>query len=96
MATKKPVTKKSTIKKKPAARVKKIAAPQSLRLAKADKPFFTFAITQQTLYWAIICGAVLALGLWTIAIQINVNNIYDRIEMDSTTLEDMPAPKMKP
>jgi len=94
MATKKPVTKKASAKKKSVVRTKKVAPLQSFKLSKADRPFFTFALTQQTLYWAIISGAVLALGLWIVTIQVNVNNIYDQIEMNSTLLEDMPAPKV--
>lgn len=95
MATKKQVTKKATAKK-PSTKAKKSPEFKSFKLSKSNTPFFTFAITKQTLYWLVICSAVLALGVWVVIIQIRVNNNYDRIEMNSSALEDLSAPKSKP
>lgn len=86
MATKKPATKKAAVKKT-TAKAKKSAALQSFKLTKADKPFLTFAITRQTLYWLIIAAAFLALGLWIIDLQIKVNAIYDQIEMNQSNYD---------
>jgi len=78
--------KKST--KRPA---KKTAAQHAHRsLVKSpQQQFFTFRITQQTVYWLILCGLVLALGIWVTSLSVRVQAIYDQIEIDrgaSTTL----------
>ncbi len=92
MATKKSTTTKKTTAKKTAKRVprrkpvKRAAKIQTLRVAPPTRPFFTFAITVQTLYWLIIAAAVLALGLWTIHLQTNVNDTYDTIDNTSNSL----------
>lgn len=88
MATKK----RTTTKKKPIARKavsKKTTARrdsskyQTFRLAKPSTPFFTVAITRQTLYWSIVGVAILALGFWVIHLQNKVNELYDTIEANN-------------
>lgn len=52
---------------------------QSFHKAEAA-PFFTFRVTRQTVYWLILCGMVLALGVWVVNINSEIQNIYDQIE----------------
>ncbi len=79
---KKAPAKKAPAKKAPVAKskAKKAAEPQSFQLTKADTPFMTIAFTRQTLYWSILSIAVLAMGLWVVKIQNEINSIYDTIE----------------
>lgn len=58
----------------------KPAAPRSLRRSTDNTPFFTFRITQQTIYWLILSILVLALGIWITYLNIKVQTIYDHIE----------------
>jgi hypothetical protein len=75
MAVKKTVSKKRTVKKRPAKQ-----PVRSFHISKESPPFFSVAITRQTLYWGIIGATVLWLGLWTLKIQNDVNNLYDSID----------------
>lgn len=90
MVTKKATPKKATTKKSTVSKShKKATSVQSFRLARPQSPFFTIAITRQTLYWGIIAVAVLILGLWIIHLQNKVNEIYDAIDasaMDSSVV----------
>jgi hypothetical protein len=53
-------------------------------------PFFRFELTKQTLYWAILCSAVLAMGVWVLSINIQVQNIYDQIDATNAITNDLP------
>lgn len=100
MATAKKTTKKTTVKRAPAkvapkTKVTRKAAPKQAELksfhrAPAPTPFFTFELTKQTLYWAILCGIVLALGVWVMSINIQVQKIYDQIDMTNQVINDTP------
>lgn len=57
------------------------AAQHSVALTKERVPFMTFKFTEQTLYWAIICGMVLALGIWVLTINQRVQALYDEIQI---------------
>lgn len=74
----KPTTRRSSSKKAKSDEFK------SFHLAHSSSPFLTIAITKQTVYWLIIAAAVLALGLWTIHLQNEVNKIYDQFEAASS------------
>lgn len=104
MATKKPATKrkttaakKTTVRKKPVAKSakatkttrRKKSAVRSFKLSRQDTPFLTFALTIQTLYWTILSLAVLALGIWIIALQTRVNALYDQIETNQAQYQIM-------
>jgi len=67
----------------------KQAEMRSFHRAKAEA-FFTFRITNQTLYWTILCALVLALGVWVLSINIQVQNIYDQIDAQNQTIDMMP------
>ncbi len=78
MVVKKASTKK-TVKKSSTPRVKKQKV-QSFQVSRPQSPFFTIAITRQTVYWLIIAMSVLALGTWTLKLQSDVNALYDSID----------------
>jgi hypothetical protein len=103
MATAKKTTKKAAPKRAPAkssssTKVTRVARPKtpevrSFRRARASDPFFTFRITHQTLYWLILAGIVLGLGLWVIDISNKVQKIYDQIDATNQQIELMDAKK---
>lgn len=108
MATAKKVTKKTTAKRapsRPAAKttVRTVVKPasnnrsvRSFRVARPNEPFFTFRITHQTVYWAILAIIILALGLWVIDINDRVQRIYDQIDsINETSTTTFSIPKTK-
>lgn len=79
--------KKTTAKRAPAktttkARRKTAAttSKQSFKLQRSDEPFISLKVTIQTLYWLILAGAVLLLGIWVLDISQKVQSIYDEID----------------
>lgn len=81
--TKRPAAKSSAAKAKSAAsRTKNAKAKQtqSFKLQQTDEPFVSLKVTIQTLYWLILAGAVLLLGLWVLDISQKVQTIYDEID----------------
>lgn len=54
---------------------------KSFHVEHSSTPFLTIAITRQTLYWTILSVAVLALGMWILHLQNEINKIYDAIEV---------------
>lgn len=103
MATaKKPA--KSTAKKTAATRAPAKAAPKtkvvhkaapkhqemrSFRKAEAA-PFLSFQITKQTLYWLILSGIILILGIWVLSISMQVQEIYDQIDATNQATSILP------
>ncbi|MFZ1258138.1 MAG: hypothetical protein WAQ25_01590 [Candidatus Saccharimonas sp.] len=92
MATTKKSAKK-TVKKAPVkptskTKVRCSVAPtmQSFKRFSPDEPFFTFRVSQQTIYWAFLGIAVLALGLWVITINDKVQYIYDQVDEANSAL----------
>lgn len=100
MATTKKPAKKTAVKRAPAkaaskTKVTRKAVPkqsgmQSFHRAPAPTPFFTFELTKQTLYWAILCAIVLALGVWVMSLNIQVQKIYDQIDATNQIINDIP------
>lgn len=92
MATaKKPATKKkpaakaapkakSTSKKAP---VKKTAELRSFRVSPDEKPFYSFKITKQTIYWIILVAVIVITQLWILKLQLDVVNITDALLLDA-------------
>ena len=83
----------ATAKKKPAA--KKSLKPtkavstegmRSFRRYPATKPFFVFKITQQPVYWVIICVLVLALAIWVMVLTMKVQDLYNRADAASSEI----------
>lgn len=93
IATKKAPARTSTHKKRSTT---KVQSTQSFRVEQSTTPFFTIAITRQTVYWTILSAAVLALGLWILHLQNEINKIYDAIDVsmiESETAIVNSAPK---
>src|SRR5688572_3977656 len=79
MATaKKPSTVKKPTRKSNAKRGQ--APMRSFVLTKDTPPFFSFRITHQTFYWILLCGIVLALGIWVVVLNTRVQTLYDQID----------------
>ena len=89
MATTKKSADRTRMSKKPAKSTKhsskNVPKMTSFHLAKADQPFMTFKITVQTVYWLILSGVVLLLGIWMIIINQRVQAIYDQVELSYVT-----------
>lgn len=99
-AASKPVAKKTTHRataKKPASAATKGRPLVSLSIVPEDKPFFTFRITRQTLYWLIFSATIFGLGLWVLSLNIQVMNLYDQIESTNaqTSLNEPKMPAVK-
>ena len=106
MATTKKMTKKPAAKKAPArsaakttvkrvSRPSKTVAMRSFAPARPSEPFFTFRITHQTLYWLVLAGIVLLLGLWVVNINTKVQRIYDQIDATNSVINSMPDPAVQ-
>jgi hypothetical protein len=100
--TKKPAAKKTT-KAAPArsvskTTVKRVTNPaktaemRSFAPARPVEPFFTFRISHQTLYWLVLAGIVLGLGIWVVNINDKVQRIYDQIDQTNSTINALPDP----
>lgn len=92
---KKTTTKRAPAKTSASTKVVHKHAPKqpemkSFKRAKSPTPFFTFELTRQTLYWALLSGIVLAMGVWVMSINIEVNKIYDQIDSTSETIDETP------
>lgn len=86
VSKKKPATKKSTATKKPsqARRTSKSSASRA-QSANPQSQFMQTKVTQQTIYWLIIGAAVIALTVWVLSLQRQLNDIYDQIQIDSSS-----------
>lgn len=62
---------------------------QTLRLNKADRPFLSTSLTNQTFYWLIIGVIVLALGGWIVHLQVKINEVYDTIDANQLYYDQM-------
>lgn len=85
MATAKKVTAKKTApkktipKKSKVIKKSKVVTPKSFAVSRESVPFFTFKITDQTVYWLILLVLIFALGIWVINIQINISDIVNEV-----------------
>ncbi len=68
---------------------------QSFRVSKQQEPFMSMKITVQTLYWLILAGAVLLLGLWVLNIHNKVQNIYDEIDRSTLIQQELDAKELQ-
>lgn len=91
--TTKPAVKRAPAKARATTKVtKKSSAAQSKSLRSfrphrtSREAFFTFRVTRQTLYWLILTGIVLLLGIWVMSISIKVQQIYDQIDASNESM----------
>lgn len=68
---------------------------RSFKVTQPQDPFFTFRITHQTIYWLVLAGFVLLLGLWVTDINVRVNRIYDQVDAKNAADADMLPVKKK-
>lgn len=87
MAKAKTATKKSSSSKS------KEAPMRSFHRSPDQPPFFSYRITQQSIYWLILCLLVLALGIWVITLSVRVQSLYDQVETTSSQLNSSPSTK---
>ena len=89
--TKKAPAKKSTVKAAPAKRT----APRvtsAAAVSRSDRSFMEARFTEQTLYWLVIGVAVVALAAWALSIQVQMNDMYDKLDIENS-LTTVPADK---
>lgn len=73
---------KMATKKKKTSKVKRTEfKPKSFQIAANPKPFVTFKITQQTIYWLILLAFITFFTLWILKLQIDVTNILNSLEL---------------
>lgn len=83
----KPTTKQAPSKARTKTTVKQAeVSHRTLRRSEITEPFFTFRISHQTLYWLILAGVVLFLGLWVTDISLKVQRIYDQIDSTNAAM----------
>ncbi|MEI6228684.1 MAG: hypothetical protein WCP11_01515 [Candidatus Saccharibacteria bacterium] len=58
---------------------KKAPQMESFKVSKNPSPFMTMKITKQTVYWTILLGLILGLGIWVLNIQIDTIRALDVI-----------------
>ncbi|HMI08855.1 MAG TPA: hypothetical protein VK497_00455 [Candidatus Saccharimonadales bacterium] len=63
----------ATTKKKPIEH-------RSFRKSPNPSPFFTLKFTHQSVYWLILCGLILALGIWVLSLNMKLQAAYDQID----------------
>jgi hypothetical protein len=59
---------------------KKPIEHRSFKRSPNPSPFLTLKFTHQTVYWLILCGLILALGIWVLVLNIKLLSVYDRID----------------
>ena len=77
--TKAQVSKKShsaSVKSKSKAKADCMAM-RSFRVAPESKPFLSFSLTRQTLYWIILVAFIVFTQLWIINLQVEVASLID-------------------
>lgn len=72
VSAKKPTAKKTVAKKQTAAN-----EMRSFHVAKDVKPFTTFQVTRQTVYWVILVAFIIFAQLWIISLQVEVASLLD-------------------
>lgn len=87
MAKAKTATKKSSSSKP------KQVPMRSFHRSPDQPPFFNYRITQQSVYWLILCLLVLALGIWVVTLSVRVQSLYDQVETSSQQLDSSTTTK---
>ena len=55
---------------------------KSFQVGKDARPFVSFRVTDQTIYWSILLLLVLILALWILQIQINITDTINSININ--------------
>jgi hypothetical protein len=97
--TKKPVAKKAPSRSRAKTTVRRVSSSpaasatpsmKSFVPSRPSEPFFTFRVSQQTVYWLVLAVVVVALGLWVMNINDKVQRIYDEIDSTNSMIDSMP------
>ena len=70
--------------KKKKQSTKKAQEHRSFKASKEAEPFFVVRFNHQTVYWLVLCGIILALGSWVMALTLRLESLYD--EIDATNM----------
>lgn len=57
--------------------------------SKEQEPFFEWRITRQTFYWLLLSLLILALGVWVLVLNLQVQDIYNQIDANSSVQLDL-------
>lgn len=95
--TVKPSTTKRAVRSTKTHKTKAAASQRmkSFRMYSNQEEFFTFKVSRQTVYWLVLSGIVLLLGLWVVDINQKVQHIYDQIDAANVMIDSMPDPVAK-
>jgi hypothetical protein len=85
---------KTTTKKRSNAKSKTVRM-RTLRPSPEEFPFFTYRLTQQTVYWLILSLLILALGIWVVTLSVKVQSLYDKVDKASSEMQMAPDHKDK-
>lgn len=103
--TKKATTKKAPTTKARAAKTTRPAAakPKTTTVRTVKKPvqkqsarqssFMSLTPTTETAYWLVLGGLVIVLAVWIASLTIRVQNLYDRIEVQSAANNSIVVPR---
>lgn len=67
----------------------------SFRRTTAETPFLTLRFTKQTVYWLVICAMAIVFTLWILKLQSDIEEIYNSIDANSSTLNTEPLDTKK-
>lgn len=71
------------------------AEMQSFKVARDDRPFVSARPNVQTLYWAILAFAVLALGLWVLNMNLQLQELYNQKDRDDLSSSSVQSTEKK-
>jgi hypothetical protein len=78
-AVRKAPAKRATTVRTRVARKSSTASYKTFKLAPGPK-FMSTAVTEQTIYWAVLGIVVLAFGAWVLVVNDRIQRIYDQID----------------
>lgn len=90
MATKKSTSKKAPTKKKSTVKRSKTQSSSALgtvRLQPETKPFMTFQLTKETIYWVVLGAVVILFTIWLMRLQMDIQSLYDDIDASNMSSE---------
>lgn len=81
-SSKKPSTAKASAKRT----AKSTTTKRNYATASAsnNRPFMEARFSEQTVYWIIIGVAVIALAVWVLSLQAQINAMYDQIQVEAS------------
>lgn len=84
-------TKKKTAAKRPAGQsrakttpVKSSPRTKAVAIPESSRRFMEARFSEQTVYWLLIGAAVVGLAAWVLSLQVQLNEMYDNIDREST------------